>query len=374
MVRIATETPRAPEGLTEVLMRLPDPAARCIAEKFAGCSTRDEGLRLARVLSLLGPVSIDPLREMLYRGTPQDAIAALGILTMLDPDFLRPQLSARLKEFTREQQDAALRQISASGTPERGSLLLDFIDYLDPLVLPLAVDEIGMAGSVSSAKLMHLARGYGRARGMPYLRVKAIEALGRLGESGAVPLLKQFVTEKGMLGFHHPREIRLVAAQALQKIDAEGCRNVLQTSGFSERELLMGPANERNPAWIRQRKYTRVVIPDELVGSLNLPGGVSSIKINDISLGGGHGITVRDPQGLSEAPLDLYIGLRKLHTKVFIRRMRPHEVCFEFVDIALDDRSRLREYVAEKYLGIDTGEKNKDSADMRHLPQTTPSP
>jgi len=103
MVKLATRPnlPVPPEGLIEVLKRVPDPAARYIAEQFGLCSTREEGLRLARVLSVLGPVSIEPLRDMLNNGSPTDAIAALGILTMLDPDFLRPQLSARLATWTR---------------------------------------------------------------------------------------------------------------------------------------------------------------------------------------------------------------------------------------------------------------------------------
>lgn len=370
MVRIASEPPKPPEGLIEVLTRLPDPAARCIAERFAGCSTRDEGLRLASVLSVLGPVSIEPLREMLYRGSPRDAIAALGILTMLDPDFLRPQLSARLGKWTRAEQDAALRQISAAGTPERGSLLLDFLDYLDPFVLPLAVDEIGMAGMVSASKLMHLARGLGRARNLPYLRVKAIEALGRLGEKAAVPLLTEFLTERTLLTWQQPREIRVVSAQSLQRIDAEAAGNILHASGLTERELVLGPANEANPRWIRQRKYARVSVENHLVGSLELPSGSSSMKIHNISLGGGFGNTVRDPQGLTEATLDLFIGLRKLPTQVFIRRTRPHEICFEFVDISLEDRSRLREYVAEKCFGSEPGAKLKDDTSFDRLSQT----
>jgi hypothetical protein len=91
------------------------------------------------------------------------------------------------------------------------------------------------------------------------------------------------------------------------------------------------------------------VLPDnKLVGSLESPTGASSLKIDSISLGGGRAATVRDAQGVTDAELDLYIGMRKLATRVFIRQTRPHEVSFEFVDISLDDRSRLRGFVAEK--------------------------
>lgn len=97
------------------------------------------------------------------------------------------------------------------------------------------------------------------------------------------------------------------------------------------------------------------------------------MKIHDISLGGGFGNTVRDPQGLTEASLDLYIGVRKLQTQVFIRRTRPHEVCFEIVDISLDDRCRLRDFVAEKCFGAEPAAKAKKSEPMRRVSEPSPT-
>jgi hypothetical protein len=285
---------------------------------------------------------------MLLRGSPDDAIASLGLLSLLEPDFLRQELPARVGQWSRAQQDAAVRQIASAGTEERGLLLLDVIDCLDPFVLPLAIDEIGMAGNVSPERLIHLAQGKGLAREFPYLRVKAIEALGRLREPSASPLLKQLLTSRSLLSWQQPREIRVVAAQSLQRIDPASARQLVAASGLHDRELAFGPATEVNPSWIRQRKYPRVHVEKNLVASLASPSGASSVKIESISLGGGIGSTVRDPQGISDAALNLFIGLRKLPTRVFIRQARPHEISFEFVDISLDDRSRLRGFVAEK--------------------------
>ena len=348
MVNTAIRELQPSEALLEVLKRVPDPTARYVIEQFGACRKREEGVRLARVLNVLGPVSIDPVREMLLRGSPADAIAALGLLSLLDPDFLRQELPARLAKWNRAQQDAAVRQISAAGTEERGVLLLNVMDCLDPFVLPLAIDEIGMAGNVSPERLLHLAHGGGAARQLPYLQVKAIEALGRLRERSASHLLTQLLTSRSLLRWQQPREIRVVAAQSLQRIDPAAARQLLPASGLTDRELIVGPATDVNPLWIRQRKYPRVLTGKNLVASLAAPTGASSVKVEAISLGGGMGSTVRDPQGITDAKLDLYIGLRKLPTRVFIRQARPHEVCFEFVDISLDDRSRLRGFVAEK--------------------------
>ncbi len=348
MVRTAIEVPQPPEAVIDVLKRVPDPTARYVIQQFASCTKREEGIRLARVLSVLGPVSIDPVREMLLRGSPSDAIAALGLLSVLEPDFLLQELPARLAKWSRTEQDAALRQISAAGTEERGALLLNVINCLDPFVLPLAIDEIGMAGGVSPDRLMHLAQGKGPAHDLPYLQVKAIEALGRLREKSAAPLLTQLLTGRSLLAWQQPREIRIVAAQALQRIDPGAARKFIPASGLHDRELLVGPATDVNPLWIRQRKYARVRAEKDLAASLVSPTGASSVKVHAISLGGGIGSTVRDPQGITDTELDLFIGLRKLTTRVFVRRARPHELCFEFVDISLDDRGRLRGFVAER--------------------------
>jgi hypothetical protein len=355
MVHTAIVVPQPPEALLEVLKRVPGPTARYVIEQFAGCKKREEGVRLARVLSVLGAVSIDPMREMLLRGAPADAISSLGLLTVLDPAFLRQELPSRLVQWNRAQQDAALRQISGAGTEDRGALLLEVMDCLDPFVLPLAIDEIGIAGKVSPDRLVQLAQGKGIAHELPYLQVKAIEALGRMGEKSAAPLLTQLLTGRSLLSWQQPREIRVVAAQSLQRIDPGAARRLISGSGLHERELIVGPATDMNPQWIRQRKYPRA--HSKLVGSLESPHGASSLKIDSISLGGGRGATVRDPQGITDAELDLYIGMRKLPTRVFIRHTRPHEVSFEFVDISLEDRSRLRGFVAEKCRAEEPAEK-----------------
>jgi hypothetical protein len=193
-----------------------------------------------------------------------------------------------------------------------------------------------------------LAHGKGLAHELPYLQVKAIEALGRLRDKAASPLLIHLLTARTLLSWQQPREIRMVAAQSLHRIDPAAARPYIAGSGLNERELVVGPANDFNPLWIRQRKYPRVRAEKELLASLESPAWTSRVKIDAISLGGGIGSTVRDAQGITDAELDLYIGLRKLATRVFIRRARPHELCFEFVDISLDDRLRLRSFVAEK--------------------------
>jgi len=65
---------------------------------------------------------------------------------------------------------------------------------------------------------MRLAEGELPASASPYVQVKAIEALSQLHDTHATPPLQELVSARGLLGWKHPREIR-VAAQALTKLD-----------------------------------------------------------------------------------------------------------------------------------------------------------
>ena len=87
----------------------------------------------------------------------------------------------RLKEGQRSFHDAVVRQLSTAGAPERGQILTNCIELIDPMILPLALDEIGMCGDPATAsKLLRLAEGEILPEAPDYLRVKAIEALGRM--------------------------------------------------------------------------------------------------------------------------------------------------------------------------------------------------
>ena len=86
-----------------------------------------------------------------------------------------------MKDFPRTSQDRIVRQISATGAVGRCRILLELIDHVDPLVMPLVIDEIGVtADREALGRLLTIADGDLPTGGGAYLRVKAIEALGRI--------------------------------------------------------------------------------------------------------------------------------------------------------------------------------------------------
>ena len=121
------------------------------------------------------------LKEMLKSDAPAKAAVVVGLLSRLDAAGVEDLLPQRLKHGGRSFHDAVVRQLSIAGAPERGQLMANSLESFDPLVLPLALDEIGMCGDPETApKLLRLAEGDILPQGSDYLRVKAIEALGRM--------------------------------------------------------------------------------------------------------------------------------------------------------------------------------------------------
>ena len=139
-------------------------------------------------------------------------------------------------------QDRALRLIAGSGAQARGWVLLSLFDQFDAMLQPLAVDEIGIAGEVTAAgRLMHMASGDLPRGGGPFLRLKAIEALGRLREARATNLLRDLLEAKKMWRWLYPSEIRISAFHALCSIASEDAEALRTHCGLAADDLVLNP-------------------------------------------------------------------------------------------------------------------------------------
>jgi len=106
--------------------------------------------------------------------------------------------------------------------------LLELIDHVDPLVMPLVIDEIGRdLGSRGARQTADHRRRRLAPRRRAYLRVKAIEALGRIHAPESTSTLKRLVEAKKVFGWVQPEELRIAALQALEKLDPDWFRDFL---------------------------------------------------------------------------------------------------------------------------------------------------
>ncbi len=353
----AAKAESMPHDLVPLLQQNRRASAEELAALFSSTSRRGECDRLVEMARELGPEAIGRLRELLRARPAHEAIATVGLLAHLDATVLLEWLPRRLPEWSRSQHDAVVRQIAASGVPERARLLVTILEQLDAAVAPEVIDEIGMSGDRGvSAALQRIAQGDLPAGASPYLQVKAIEALARLRETDALPLLRVLLQSRSLLGWKQPREIRVVAAQALNRLDPEFLREYLPKSGLSPLELEIAPLDpEPQAGWVRQRRYPRVLPGTALMATAMTQRGRCALQIKTLSLGGGLG--TRDTRGQlgMEAVLDVQLGLRHLRSQVWLRELDARHVGFEIVDIGLEDRAKLRKLLVDQMQRVPAG-------------------
>jgi hypothetical protein len=338
-----------PEELLEVLRRISQPSVEHLADRFFRCMQRDECDRLIEIVKAMGPSGLEQLRETLRTGQPRQASSVVGLMTRLDVAALLEIIPLRLKEWNRFYHDVVVRQVAYGAAMDRGRTLLELLEVLDPLVLPQAIDEIGMSGDRTAAPpLMVLSEpGESQARS-PLIQLKAIESLGRLRHADAVPVLRNVVETKKMWKYVNHRELRITAAQALAKIDSRFASQVLADNDLENSEIAIGALDSQMASiWVRQRRYERFVLSRSLPAILSSSWGRSKMTIREMSLGGGMG-TKDDNQRIgSEATIEISLGMRKITAQVLLRRARVNELGFEIVNIDLESRYRLRRALME---------------------------
>jgi hypothetical protein len=349
-----------PPDMLSVLRRTSQSGAEHLADRFFRCMRRDECDRMIELVKQLGSPVLLQLREILRTGQPRQASGAVGLVSRLDVGTLLELLPARLPEWNRFYHDIVVRQIAYGAAADRGRTLLELAEILDGLVLPEAVDEIGMSGDMTASQpLIAMARSGEAASRSPYVQLKAIESLGRLKDAEAVATLREILESKKTFGWVHHRELRIAAAQALAKTDPRYSSQVLSDNGLEPAEMAIAPL-DMAPAcpWVRQRRYERLVLAKTVYGTLGSSWGKSRIQIRELSLGGGMGTKEDNLRIGSEADLEISLGMRsKIRAHVLLRRARVNEVGFEIVNTDLESRYRLRRLLVD---ALNHAPQNKD--------------
>lgn len=349
MIEEAINADQAPEDLIEVLQQLPRSSIEHLADRFFRAQKRVECDRIVELVDELGQPGIDDLRDILRTGQPRQAASTVGLLSRLATATLLELLPTRMSEFNRFYQDVIVRQIAFGAAPDRGRTLLELLELLDAHILPEAIDEIGMSQDKSASSSLIALAAAGEAQNRPpYVQLKAIESLGRLRESEAVPVLRAIVDDKKFFGYSQHRELRIAALQALSKIDPRHGTQALVESGLESGELAIAPLDSGPGCpWVRQRRYERIVLPRALSATLSSSWGKSNIVMREMSLGGGMGTRSDNLRVGSEAHVEISLGVKRIRGEVLLRRARVNEIGFEFVSMDLDSRYRLRRVLVE---------------------------
>ncbi|HTZ73602.1 MAG TPA: hypothetical protein VMB47_06755, partial [Candidatus Aquilonibacter sp.] len=345
----AVKSGNVPGGLTDLLRRIPGPAADHLAKRFSRAGFRDDCDLLISMVNNLGPEGLQHLRQQLLQGRTAEALDAVGLLARVDLEMLEQALPAKLREWKRTSHDRLVRQIAASGSPERGRLLLSLFDQIDSLIRPLAVDEIGLSSEqLADMKLVRLAEGDLPSNGTAYLQLKAIEALGRLRTAGAEPVLRKIAETKKVFGWASASELRVVATQAMEKIDPEWAKSFLPQSGLSVAELSLEVLDpDPNSAAIRQRRYPRMRLDRPVPATTTNLKENCRMEIPELTLGGGVAVCETTLHPGTVLGIRMNPGQKPVKAQAIVRDANTQARAFEVVEMDLEERAKLRKMLVQ---------------------------
>jgi hypothetical protein len=214
------------------------------------------------------------------------------------------------------------------------------------LIRPLAVDEMGMSGESMCIPALETLATDDDTPG--YLRLKAVEALGRLRASAGTTILQRILEARQVWRWVYPSELRIAAAQALTHIDPSMAIEKIAASGIDRKDLALEPSDpEPNASVIRQRRYGRLKLSRNVIAvSTNLRENFK-LSIPELNLGGGIGAGERHLAPGSLLTLKFTHGVRHIKAQAIERGARPQAMAFEFVEMDLEERGRLRKMLLE---------------------------
>lgn len=330
--------------LIDVLRHVPHAAADQLASRLMRVTRSGEREQVVAMARALGKPAQEYLCHTLEIAPPANGIRVLGLLSRLNPACVEALLPGKILVGEIATHDEALRQLSIAAAPERARMLMSIVERMDQMILPMALDEIGMCGDASVAPdLVRLAEGNLLKNSSGFLRVKAIEALGRLRAPETTMHLMRFIEGRRAWRWVYPSEIRVAAAQALEKLEPEHARNLLAESGLDPHLLSLAPLDARRDRdFVRYRRYPRIKMTQPVPAVIQSKRGTYQPAVQILSLEGG--LLSGDFQLSVGTPANLQIssGKRPIHLDVLVRFAQPNQAGVEMVGMDLEDRGRLR--------------------------------
>jgi hypothetical protein len=338
------------DGLELLLQRVPRSAAENLILRFNRTSSRADMQRLVDLSRAVGDELMASLRDALRSGSASEAAEAAGLLSRLEPSAIQRWLPDRLADdWPRQAQDRVVRLIAMGGADERGSLLVNLLQTLDPVLLPLAMDEIGLSQDVSCIPaLLRIVEGTDSRSARPFVRLKAVEGLGRLKALEAADFLRNLAEGRHMFHWTHPSELRLAAVQSLAKIDAQWAKDFVPRSGFSVSELYLAPLDPLpNAKYFRRRRYPRVRLSHPITAIASVGQDSYRLEIRGLSMSGGVAVGEKHLPPGTLVSMRIGSGMRPIRAQVLMRDARAQGLGFEIADMDLDERARLRKLLLE---------------------------
>ncbi len=296
---------------------------------------------MARLLRTIGVPVLNLLETRLYEARRQRVTAAIKLLAAADAERLLRGLARAISSWEWNLQDLAVTELSRPSNSASGqSAAFVFSAILadaHPMVVPMMIDQIGLAQEATAVpQLLEIAAGEHEVLRDQFVRIKAIEALGRMRSYEAAELLRTLVEKREGLAYAEPAGLRAAAEDALALIE--------NRPSFKQAAAAFGAPAQSSSSYLIPRRYVRVPLESPLRAQIEgTPAGLARVKT--ISLGGAY---LESPRKLTvgdSIKLEVRAGLRKINFTAVVRNIGQDGNGVEFVHMRDEDREKLRKFV-----------------------------
>jgi PilZ domain len=296
---------------------------------------------MARLLRAIGVPVLNLLETRLYEARRQRVTAAIKLLAAADPERLLRGLARAMASWEWNLQDLAVSELSrpnnSASAVTTAFVFSAILADAHPMVVPMMIDQLGLAQETTAVpQLMEIAAGEHESLRDQFVRIKAIEALGRMRAGEAAELLRTLTESREGLTYVEPAGLRAAAEDALALIE--------NRPSFKQAAAAFGAPALSSSGYVIPRRYTRVPLDSPLRAQIEgTPAGLARVKT--ISLGGAY---LESPRKLSigdSIKLEVRAGLRKINFTAVVRNIGPDGSGVEFVHMRDEDREKLRKLV-----------------------------
>jgi hypothetical protein len=267
--------------------------------------------------------------------------AAIKLLGATDADRLLRGLTRAMASWEWSLQDLAVselaRPVNAATAQSAAFVFSALLPDAHPLVVPMMIDQIGLAQETTSVpQLMEIAAGEHEILRDQFVRIKAIEALGRMRATEAAEMLRTLAEKRDGITYAEPLGLRAAAEDALAMME--------DRPSSARVRAAFEAAAQSSANFVIPRRYARVPLESPLRAQIDgTQAGMARVKT--ISLGGAY---LESPKKLTvgdSIKLEIRTGLRKIHFTAVVRNIGPEGNGVEFVHMKDEDREKLRKLV-----------------------------
>ncbi len=341
LVNAALAAGQLDPALPRLLRRAPERLIEDLGARLASPTGLDALPAMSRLATAAGEYVLGVLESHLADPRRQRAGTAIKLLAATEPQRLVNSLPRTLPGWDWNLQDLAVAELTRRDTAKKADgIARAFVAVLPeahPLVAPMMLDEIGMAGESNAVPLLtEIAAGNLGAMRDVFIRIKAIEALGRLRAASAADLLRTLLRQRTGLVHTEPAGLRAAAEEALA---------LIENHPSSARVRAARDAAEKTKvSFARPRRYPRIPLDRPFAAHIISPAAAAA-RVSSISLGGAF---IESSQHLAVGDhirVDIRAGLRRIHSTAVVRNVSPAGGGVEFLKMPDVDRERLRRLV-----------------------------